>query len=71
MVDKPVNTNAIQEQIDALLARAGEDPALHRRVLSDPERAVRDAGIVLPPGVTLHVRQGDGVPAVTVEKLGE
>ena len=72
MIDTPINTNALQEQLDALLARAGEDGALHARLLADPDGAVRDAGIVLPPGASLLVRpNAEGLPHVTVQAAPE
>ncbi len=57
-----------QHALDAVLARAGEDVAFRRALLSEPHRAIRDAfGITIPAGFRIRfVEKADDVDALVV-----
>ena len=42
-----------------VVARAWDDDGFRQRLLAEPERVLRDAGITLPPGVPVRVVEDD------------
>ena len=54
-----------QGAIDALLVRAGSDPALRARLLDDPRGTIQaETGITVPADWNIEVRESDGALAL-------
>jgi hypothetical protein len=52
MSDEKQNTAAVQGKI---IARAWRDPAFKAKLIADPKAVLQEAGVTLPPNITVEV----------------
>lgn len=52
-----------QQQGTAVLRRALTDPQFRQRLTTDPKAALKEHGISVPEGVTVHVHEADAQTA--------